>query len=152
MPHVPPQLPLNRRRRPAKSPGNQSDGVAAFHPGIDLFAFFDRQTPTASLGCDVGRDHADSLTEPPLACLAVVADLLRSLLSHNPITNQPPELRQDLSTCSRRHRPTPLLQRCCDDSLNPSRKLGPVWRQTWQPAERPRPALALAQRDPPDRL
>jgi hypothetical protein len=55
---------------------------------MDFLSLGERNVATARLLCDVSRNHAASLTEPPLAGLVVIARTLPRFLSENAITNQ----------------------------------------------------------------
>src|SRR5258705_7596509 len=85
---------------------------------MDFLPLGERQVATARLLCDVSRNHAASLTEPLLAGLLVIAGTLRRFISEKALTNQQPELAEVSPSRMLGHRTTPLLQRCCDDSLN----------------------------------
>src|SRR5258708_6522453 len=87
---------------------------------MDFLALGERKVTTARLLCDVSRNHAASLTEPLLAGLLAKARTLPRFISEKALTNQQPELAEDSASRKLGHRSTPLLQRCCDDSLNRS--------------------------------
>src|SRR5258708_35727847 len=85
---------------------------------MDFLSLGERKVATARLLCDVSRNHAASLTEPLLAGLLAKARTLPRFISEKALTNQQPELAEDSASRMLGHRSTPLLQRCCDDSLN----------------------------------
>ena len=87
---------------------------------MDFLSLGERKVATARLLCDVSRNHAASLTEPLLAGLLAKARTLPRFISEKALTNQQPELAEDSASRMLGHRSTPLLQRCCDDSLNRS--------------------------------
>src|SRR5258708_23749771 len=87
---------------------------------MDFLSLGERKVATARLLCDVSRTQAASLTEPLLAGLLAKARTLPRFISEKALTNQQPELAEDSASRMLGHRSTPLLQRCCDDSLNRS--------------------------------